>query len=480
MRSEQGKELPPHVLIFPYPVQGHLNSMLNLAQLFCLADFHVTFIVSDFNHCRLLRHSTVPATFSRYPGFQFRTLPDGLSDDHPRAGERVMEIMSSVAKVTVPLFKKMMLHENLLASAARRPVTCFLADGLMSFAADFAHENEIPLIYFRTATASYFWALFRFPQLLEAQQIPFQGKSMDGLVESIPGMEGFLRRRHLPSFYRVDDVHDPILGKVVAVSRHIVRAQAAIFNTSEDLEGPIVAQIQKHVPRIFSIGPIHEQMKTRLIEKEEEASISTASLWAEDRSCIHWLDGQPSKSVIYVSFGSITLVTREQVLEFWHGLLNSSQRFLWVMRPDSVAGKDGIPADLIERSKEKGLVVEWAPQEEVLNHPAVGGFLTHSGWNSTLESIAAGVPMVCWPYFADQMINSRFVSEVWKIGLDIKDTCDRSIIEKAIRDLMEVRKEEFLERADNMAKLVKKTVSEEGSSSKNLDRLIQYIKSLLL
>ena len=95
-------------------------------------------------------------------------------------------------------------------------------------------------------------------------------------------------------------------------------------------------------------------------------------------------------------------MTREQVLEFWHGLLNSCQRFLWVMRPDMVAGKDGIPKDLIERSKEKGLVVEWAPQEEVLNHPAVGGFLTHSGWNSTLESVVAGVPMICWPYFGDQ------------------------------------------------------------------------------
>ncbi|KAG6416054.1 hypothetical protein SASPL_123476 [Salvia splendens] len=367
MSSKQAKDLPPPVLILSFPVQGHLNSMLNLAQLFCLSGFHVTFIVSDFNHRRLLRHSTVPATFSRYPRFQFRTLSDGLPDDHPRAGERVMDITSSVTEVTVPLFKKMMLLENFLASDARRPVTCFLADGLMSFAAEFAEENRIPLIYFRTATASYFWALFRFPHLLQDQQIPFQGegKSMDGLVENIPGMEGHKRP----------------------------------YSTREDLEGPIVAQIQKHVPRIFSIGPIHEQTKTRLAERNEEASISTASLWAEDQSCVHWLDAQPPKSVVYVSFGSITLVTREQALEFWHGLVNSSQ---------------------------------------------------------------------------------RFVSEVWKIGLDIKDTCDRSIIEKAIRDLMEVRKEEFLERAQNMAKLVKESVSKEGSSYKNLDNLIQYIKSLLL
>ncbi|TKY69965.1 7-deoxyloganetic acid glucosyltransferase [Spatholobus suberectus] len=89
-------------------------------------------------------------------------------------------------------------------------------------------------------------------------------------------------------------------------------------------------------------------------------------------------------------------------------------------------------------------MVGWAPQEEVLAHKAIGGFLTHSGWNSTLESVVAGVPMICWPYFADQQINSRFVSEVWKLGLDMKDVCDRHVVEKMVNDLMVHRREEFL------------------------------------
>lgn len=489
--------------------------MLNLAQIFCLSGFHVTFITSDFAHRRLLRHTSVAATFARYPGWKFRLLPDGLPDDHPRAGERVMEFMSSVATVTFPLFKKMIVGEKFFAADGRRPVTCYVADGLMTVAADFAEENDLPLIYFRTATASYFWAIFRFPELLEAQEIPFNGKSccfffetidkkfkdcvtdsnsrlllilfryfagksMDGLVKSVPGTEGFLRRRDLPSFYRAGDVNDPILQRVAAVTRQITRAQAAIFNTCEDLEGEILKEMQKHVPRIFAIGPIHEQAKSRLAEKKAEPSIITASLWAEDQSCVEWLDAQPPKSVIYVSFGSITILTREQLLEIWHGLLDSCQRFLWVIRPDSVAGDDRIPAELTVRSKEKGMLVEWAPQEAVLNHPSVGGFLTHSGWNSTLESISAGVPMICWPYFADQTINSRFVSEVWKIGLDIKDSCDRLIVEKAVREVMEERKDEFLERANQVSKLVKKAVSEGGSSYSSMDALIHYIKSLVI
>ncbi|KAF6161068.1 hypothetical protein GIB67_007709 [Kingdonia uniflora] len=103
-------------------------------------------------------------------------------------------------------------------------------------------------------------------------------------------------------------------------------------------------------------------------------------------------------------------MTADHLLELWYGLVNSGKPFLWVMRPDSITGKNGesqILEELLEALKERGCMVDWCPQEEVLAHPSVGGFLTHSGWNSTLEAITAGVPMLCWPYFADQQINSR-------------------------------------------------------------------------
>uniref|UniRef100_A0A5B7A4K9 Glycosyltransferase n=1 Tax=Davidia involucrata TaxID=16924 RepID=A0A5B7A4K9_DAVIN len=475
--------LPPHVLVFPLPVQGHVNSMLKLAELLCLADLHVTMLVSDYSHVRLLRHTNVQSRFAEYPGFCFRTISDGLPEDHPRAGERVMDIMPSIKAVTGPLFREMMISHNCFASENRRPVTCIIADGVLSFAGDFAIERGIPLIYFRTVSACSFWACFRMQELIEAHEIPLKGNGMELLVSSVPGMEGFLRRRDLPGFCRVDDIADPRLQIIKTETRQTPRAQAVIKNTFDDLEGPILSQIRTHCPNLFSIGPLHAHLNAKLAEKNTSSSTSSGSFWEEDRSCMTWLDSQPSKSVIYVSFGSITVVTRDQLLEFWHGLVNSGQRFLWVMRPDSVAGKNGesqIPAELLEGTKERGYMVGWAPQLEVLAHPAVGGFLTHSGWNSTLESIVAGVPMICWPYFADQMINSRFVSEVWKLGLDMKDSCDRVIIEKMVRDLMDLRKDEFQQRANQMAKLAKRAVSEGGSSYCNLGRLIEYIKSMIV
>uniref|UniRef100_A0AAT9US15 Glycosyltransferase n=1 Tax=Mitragyna speciosa TaxID=170351 RepID=A0AAT9US15_9GENT len=481
--GSQGANLPPHVLIFPLPIQGHVNSMLRLAELLCLADLDITFIVSEFSHNRLLKHTSVASRFGRYPGFRFQSISDGLPDDHPRAGERVMDIMPAIKNVTGPLFKQMMIEKNCFVSPTRRPITCIIADGVLSFAGDFAEEKGIPLIYFRTVSACSFWACFCMPELIEAGDIPLKGEGMDLFVKSVPGMEGFLRRRDLPGFCRVHDINEPKLQILKSETRQTPRAQAAILNTFEDLEGPILSQIRKYMPRLYTIGPSHSHLTARLEAENIKTSISSGSFWEEDRSCVAWLDSQPPKSVIYVSFGSITVVTKDQLLEFWYGLVNSGQRFLWVMRPDSIMGKDGesqIPVELQEGTKARGYMVGWAPQEEVLNHSAIGGFLTHSGWNSTLESIVTGVPMICWPYFADQMINSRFVSEVWKIGLDMKDTCDRVIIEKMVRDLMDVRKDEFLPRADDMAKLARKAVNEGGSSYCNLDGLVEYIKSMVV
>lgn len=269
---------------------------------------------------------------------------------------------------------------------------------------------------------------------------------------------------------------------VMTETRRSSQVPGLILNTFEELEGPILAKIREHCPNIYTTGPLHEHLKSRMIsnnaKKSSSSSPSANSLWEIDRSCIEWLDKQPMRSVLYVSFGSLAVATREQLMEMWHGLVNSKERFLWAIRPDFVT-EGNIPAEITAGTKERGHLVGWAPQEEVLSHSAIAGLFTHSGWNSTLESIVAGVPMICWPYFADQQVNGRFVSEVWKLGVDMKDVCDRRVVEKLVRDLMvemEVRRSVL----EKMAKLAKDTVSEGGSSYFNLDRLIRDIRLMSL
>ncbi|CAJ1931264.1 unnamed protein product [Sphenostylis stenocarpa] len=302
---------------------------------------------------------------------------------------------------------------------------------------------------------------------------------MDRIITTLPGMENILRCRDLPSFYRgaESDQAEPLKALVIECHQ-MFRGRGVILNTFEDLDGPLLSQMRLKFPRVFAVGPLHAHLSSRRAS-DAKTTPSTSSFWEVDRSCLTWLDSQPLKSVLYVSFGSITTVTRERLMEFWYGLVNSKKRFLWVMRPDMVEGEDShdwVPPELEKGTKERGFIVGWAPQEEVLAHKAIGGFLTHSGWNSTLESLVAGVPMICWPYFADQQINSRFVSEVWKVGLDMKDVCDRDVVEKMVNDLMVHRREEFLKSAQAMAILAHKTVSPGGSSYSSLEDLIQYIK----
>lgn len=389
-----------------------------------------------------------------------------------------MELLKSFRDVASPLLTELLISDQEKNSdgstTGRRKITCIVADGLSGFTIDVAEEIGIPVFSFRTASACNFWAYFCVPKLIDNGELPFKGKNLDVLVTSIPGMDGFLRRRDLPSFCRVGDVTDPDFQLFVDETLQSSRAQGLILNTLEELEGPILDQTRSRFPKIYTIGPLQTHLKSRLKEQ-----ICSSSLWEEDMSCITWLNAQPLRSVVYVSFGSLTMVTKDQLIEFWHGLINSGKRFLWVIRPNSVLEKNGesqILKELLQGTRDRGYIVDWAPQENVLAHQAIGGFLTHGGWNSILESVVAGVPMICWPYHGDQQINSRFVSEIWKLGLDMKDTCDRHVIEKMVRKLMDEMREEFKQSTDQMAKLAKNAVCEGGSSYCSLDSLIEDIR----
>ncbi|KAF8397376.1 hypothetical protein HHK36_016289 [Tetracentron sinense] len=399
----------PHLLLLPFPAQGHINPMLKLAELLSQAGFSITFLNTDHNHERL----------TASPRLRFQTISDGLPPDHPRSGPLLQDIFFSTQLVTKPLFRDL-----LLSFPQDLPVTGIIADGIMSFAIDVAQDLGIPIFIFRTFSACCLWAYRCIPKLIEAGDLPFEGHDdMDRPIKSVPGMETLLRRRDLPSICRLKDLENPVLQFFVYETFNIARASGLILNTFDDLEAPILSHIGPHFPQLYTIGPIHTLLKTRQGDTQP-TDASNGSLWEEDRSCMAWLESRPFKSVLYVSFGSLVVVTRDELLEFWYGLVNSGKPFLWVVRQDLIAGNDGkgeIPAELEGGTKERGCMVGWAPQEEVLAHPAVGGFLTHSGWNSTLESIIAGVPMICWPQLADQQINSRFVSEVWRNGIDMKD-----------------------------------------------------------
>ncbi|KAJ0781281.1 putative 7-deoxyloganetin glucosyltransferase [Helianthus annuus] len=466
----------PHALLFPLPMQGPVNCMLKLAELLCISGITVTVLNTDYIHRTLIRHSNVLTRFSSYDNLRFKTISDGLPEDHPRSGERFLDLFDGMKTVTEPVFREMMVS-GCFSFKSDPPVTIIIPDASFSFALDVAEEIGIRLIYFETVSPSALWTYLCLPKLIGAGELPFNGNDLDVLIKNVPGTETFLRRRDLPSFCRLDDVDNLVTKIIMNEARCVPRAHGLILNTFQALDETVLVHMRKLCPDIYCIGPIHTLYKSLVTT---QSSVSN-SLWEENATCLSWLDTQVTRSVVYVSIGSMAMMTVDQLFEFWHGLVNSGKPFLWVQRPGSVIGEyddNLVPKRLIDETKQRGFITTWVPQEAVLAHSAIGGFLTHSGWNSMIESIIEGVPMICWPQNLDQQVNSRFVSEVWKVGIDIKDTCNRGIVEKAVRDVIDVRKTEFIESTRMLAELGGQSVAEDGPSVMDLNRFIKTITTL--
>jgi hypothetical protein len=205
------------------------------------------------------------------------------------------------------------------------------------------------------------------------------------------------------------------------------------------------------------------------------------SFWPEDLTCLSWLDKHPVGSIIYVAFGSTSIHSQQRFEELALGLELIGQPFLWVVRPDIT---DNPLAEFLDGFKTKiddrGMIVEWAPQEKVLAHPATACFLSHCGWNSTLEGVCMGVPFLCWPYFVDQLHNKNksYICDAWKIGLGLNPDENGLITRHEIKTKIEtlLSDDGIKTNALKLKEMAKKSVIEGGSSFKNFESFIEQIK----
>lgn len=198
----------------------------------------------------------------------------------------------------------------------------------------------------------------------------------------------------------------------------------------------------------------------------------------EEEKIINWLDSKDKNSVVYVSFGSVSKLEEEQMKELAWGLKAANATFLWVIKEPEAQNK--LPKTFIEETKEMGMVVKWCSQVQVLAHKSVGCFITHCGWNSVLEALTCGVPMVAMPQWADQMTNAKFVEDVWKVGVRVspKDggIVRRKEIEFCVRKVMEGEKSRKLrQNGRRWMKLAKEAVNENGTSNKNIDDFVAHL-----
>jgi UDP:flavonoid glycosyltransferase YjiC (YdhE family) len=252
-------------------------------------------------------------------------------------------------------------------------------------------------------------------------------------------------------------------------------ADGILLNTFDELERRALGAIRARLPNTFTVGPLGPE-----VAPPSYLPSLTSSLWRGDGRCAAWLDGRAEAgSVVYVNFGSITVVTGEQMDEFAWGLAAAGSPFLWVVRPDMVRDGGGwaLPEGFEEAVAGRGLTVGWCDQEAVLEHPATGGFLSHCGWNSTLESLRAGVPLLCWPFFSEQVTNCRYACEEWGVGMEMPREAGRGEVEAAVRELMgaEGRGAAARRKAAEWKEKARAAVAPGGSSCANLERFVQEI-----
>ncbi|CAI9104054.1 OLC1v1002662C1 [Oldenlandia corymbosa var. corymbosa] len=475
----------PHAVCIPFPAQGHINPMIELAKLLHSKGFRITFVNTEYNHRRLLK-SRGPGSLDGFPGFRFQSIPDGLpppvaaEDGGGSAGDSTQDIPSlcdSTAKNFLAPFLALLKKLN-------SPASCVVCDAIMCFAIDAAREIGVPGYCFRTTCAASFFANRNLPGLIQKGILPLKDSACltNGYLESrldwIPPLKN-VRLRDLATFIRTTDLNDVMLNFIISQAQEVSKASGIIFNTFDDLENEVLADLSLICPPIYTFGPVHFLIN----QHPQNKSLNSlgGSLWKEDQECLEWLYSRARNSVVYVNFGSITVLTPQQLVEFAWGLADSKKDFLWAIRPDAVTGdcKVNLPSEFFEETEQRGLIVKWCPQEQVLNHPAIGAFLTHCGWNSMLESIASGVPMICWPFFADQQINCRFACVEWGVGLEIDSNVNRVEVAKAVTELIDGEKGKQLK--TNAIKWKNKaaeaTSSVNGSSYLNLDKLVAHMLS---
>ncbi|KAK6115477.1 hypothetical protein DH2020_007746 [Rehmannia glutinosa] len=433
----------PHAVCIPFPAQGHINPMLKLAKLLYHNGFHITFVNTEYNHKRLIK-SRGPNSLDGLPSFRFETIPDGLPAlGNTDATRDIPSLCESTTTTCLAPFKELIAKLNNTVSSKVPPVSCIVSDGIMSFTLEAAEEVGIPQVQFWTTSTCGFFAYTQYQMLIQNGYSPLKDASyltngyLDTVINEIPSMKG-IRLRDIPSFIRTTNIDNDFMIKfVLDETKRARRASAIVLNTFEDLERDVLDALSSILPPIYPIGPLNLLENHVNDEKGNYLVQLSSNLWKEEPECLEWLDSKHPNSVVYVNFGSITVMTPNQLIEFAWGLANSNQSFLWIIRPDLVSGDEAIlPPEFVETVKERGMMANWCPQDKVLNHPSIGGFLTHSGWNSTLESICSGVPMICWPFFAEQQTNCWYSCAKWGIGMEIDADVKRDGVESLVRELM--------------------------------------------
>ncbi|KAF5185752.1 Udp-glycosyltransferase [Thalictrum thalictroides] len=338
---------------------------------------------------------------------------------------------------------------------------------------DVANELGIPSYIYYTSCAAYVGVMVDFPTL-DSQ---IEGELLNNTSElNLPSFINPVPTLVFPNtmLNRKDDSYNWIRYH----GRRYRDTKGIIVNSFAELESHVVHafnHIILNIPRVYLVGPSLDLLQVKTQSAESGNRI------------MRWLDDQPVSSVIFLCFGSVGTLSEAQVKELAIGLERSGQRFLWSLRsppkklfdkPSEYSNPEEIlPDGFLQRVEGRGLICGWAPQVEILAHKAIGGFVSHCGWNSVLESLWFGVPILTWPLAAEQKVNGFELAKDLGLAVELKDEKDdlvvADVIERGVRSIILEGGGEVRRKVKEMSNKCREAVMEGGSSWSTLGSLIE-------
>ncbi|XP_054786767.1 gallate 1-beta-glucosyltransferase 84A24-like [Prosopis cineraria] len=460
---------PIHVYLVSFSGQGHVNPLLRLGKRLASKGLLVSFCTPE-SWAKQMRQA---GSISDEPvpigdGFiQFESLHDGWPDHDPRRQD-LDQYLSQLERVGKELLPRMIKHHT----DQNRPVSCLINNPFIPWVTDVAETLGLPSAMLWVQSCACFSAYYHYYN----KSVPFPSEAEPEISVQLPFMP-LLRYDEVPSFLYPTTPYPFLRRAIMGQFRNLEKSFCVLMDGFEELEHENVQYMSKICP-IMTVGPLF---------KNPRAPIDTVrgdQLKADD--CVDWLNSKPPSSVVYISFGTVVYLKQEQVDEIAHGLLGSGLSFLWVMKPphkDSGLRPHELPDGFLQKVGDGGKVVRWSPQEQVLAHPSVACFVSHCGWNSSMEAIASGIPIVAFPQWGDQVTNAKYIVDVFGVGVRMgrgeaaneligRDEVKRCLLEGTVGPKAVEMKQNVL----RLKKAAEDAVAEGGSSDRNLQAFVDEVR----
>nr|XP_043633454.1 UDP-glycosyltransferase 73E1-like [Erigeron canadensis] len=479
-----------HFVLFPYYESGHMLPMVDIARILAQRGATVTIVTTPAGANRLkptINRATIEAKHKiqllelALPLAEFG-LPEGFEDSKlisHKTAEQQLTLYRAMESLQKPA-------EDLLRDQLATPPDCIIADFFFPWATEVARKFEVPRLVVHGQGCFSLVCL----DVIAVNKIR-QGTESETEKMVLPGLPDRVEVTKLKIRGRSSTLSKVDFGMFTYACMQAERAAfGTLVNSFKEVEPEYAKKLQKRrgsTTQVYCVGPVSLYNNNKDDDRGSKAAI-------DDHYCLQWLNQREAESVLYVSFGSVVPVSTKQSIELGLGLEATNKPFIWCVRTKSKQLEEWFSESRFEeRVRGRGLIIHgWAPQLLILSHPSVGGFLTHCGWNSLVEAICAGVPIVTWPIKWDQFYNEIYMVQILKIGVsvgveealysddfeDMEPLVNRDSIKTAVNRLLDEEHgivKECRQRVRKLAQMAKGAMAQGGSSYLSVSKLFQDV-----